>query len=401
MARKSATLNASIPAETISNSPSRDKLNALRSELNVWFLERGNIIDGCLATVLMKGNAILLGDPGTAKSQMIAAICGAIQGANYFQRLLQKAQPPEELLGQPSIRALQQEDLLKRNTSRRLPEAHIAFLDEIFRCNPITLNAILGILNERTFENPDPTKVPLVALFGAANSYPDDVEMEAFCDRFLYRPWVEYVRSRASKRTLLNRAKDGITPTINAMLTLDELKELQQAASQVTVSDELTDALIDISNELTRANLPVSDRKLMQVLRFAQCYAFVQGEDEVLVEHLHEILPDCLWKKEGKERDEIKKIVIKIAPSSIQLAQGYIDAARSELGKVAEEYNHQMSSGSPSQSCLTDVIERATRTVLGLQANTDTLPGRSQKIAQAKAEISDILLQIAGYRDRI
>ena len=159
----------------VHSSPPQERFQQLRQELNKIFLERQAVIDGVLAVLLTGGNVVLFGPPGCAKSWMIQELCTAISGATFFDRLLQPTITPDELLGQPSLQSLTQRDELIRNTRRRLPEAHIAFLDEVFRGNATSLNALLRLMNERVFENPEPQRVPLLFLCGAANNVPQEV----------------------------------------------------------------------------------------------------------------------------------------------------------------------------------------------------------------------------------
>ena len=71
-------------------------------------------------------------------------LCRRIEGADYFQWLLTRFTTPEEIFGAVSLKALEQDDY-RRVTTRKLPEAHIAFLDEIFKANSSILNAILTL----------------------------------------------------------------------------------------------------------------------------------------------------------------------------------------------------------------------------------------------------------------
>ena len=95
-------------------------------------------------------------------------LCRRIEGANYFQWLLTKFSTPEEIFGAVSLKGLEEDDY-RRVTMHKLPEAHIAFLDEIFKANSSILNALLTVINERVFHNGrERVQVPLITMFGAS-----------------------------------------------------------------------------------------------------------------------------------------------------------------------------------------------------------------------------------------
>src|SRR5262247_1833164 len=171
----------------------QEKLKKIREELRQTFLERADLIDGALAALLSSHHVLLIGPPGTAKSMLADELCARIEGANYFQWLLTRFSTPEEIFGAVSLKALEQDDY-RRVTAHKLPEAHIAFLDEIFKANSSILNAILTLINERIFHNgKEIVSVPLLTLFGASNELPEDDELTALYDRFLLRFVVNYI----------------------------------------------------------------------------------------------------------------------------------------------------------------------------------------------------------------
>jgi MoxR-like ATPase len=94
---------------------------------------------------------------------------------------------PEELFGPLSISALEQ-DRYERQTRGFLPQASIAFIDEVFKANSAILNALLTLLNEREFDNGAVReRCPLISVIGATNEVPQDEVADAFFDRFLVR----------------------------------------------------------------------------------------------------------------------------------------------------------------------------------------------------------------------
>ena len=181
----------------------RNKFLAIEKELNRDYQERRDVIRGLLVGLLSREHVLLLGPPGTAKSALAEDLCNRI-GGRYFRWLLARTSTPEELFGPVSLRALEQ-DSYRRVTTGKLPEATVAFLDEIWKANSAVLNTMLSVLNERLFFNDGQlVKVPLEFAVGASNELPEDrEELGALWDRFLLRYLVGYIRDLRNFETML------------------------------------------------------------------------------------------------------------------------------------------------------------------------------------------------------
>src|SRR5690242_8850214 len=158
-------------------------------------------------------------------------LCRRVEGAAYFQWLLTKFSTPEEIFGAVSLKSLEQDDY-RRVTDHKLPEAHIAFLDEIFKANSSILNALLTLINERLFHNGrSRIVVPLITMFGASNELPDEEELSALFDRFMLRFMVDYIGEDFRFLKML----EGVESEERTTLSFAELDQLRATAAAVKI----------------------------------------------------------------------------------------------------------------------------------------------------------------------
>ena len=163
------------------------RLADLFEQLEHGLVERRRPVRVALLVALAGEHTLLIGPPGTAKSELARRLHLAFEDARYFERLLTRFSVPEELFGPLSISALEQ-DRYERQTAGYLPQASIGFIDEVFKANSAILNALLTLLNERKFDNGAGRQTcPLISVIGATNEVPAGEVAEAFFDPFLVR----------------------------------------------------------------------------------------------------------------------------------------------------------------------------------------------------------------------
>ncbi len=353
------------------------KLQNFRSSLNSAFLERETVIDGLLATLLAKQNAFLLGEPGTGKSELIRAICSGIDKASYFGYLLSPTTDPSELFGPVAVTKLLKDEYT-RDVDGYLPSCNIAFLDELFRSNSAILNSLLTLLNERTFNNGKVNlTTPITSIVAATNSWPSEESLQAFGDRFLFRPTIETLRKPVSKNKLdLWGLGLKPRPSVGIHLTLDDLYTLQKEAASVKVSDNFLEKFSNVWELLSQHGIRISDRRRIQILKFLQAWAVVQGDEELVPEHLHGSIVHIVYRNDD-DKATIQEVLEQEVPTADRL---FKDAKRAAAG-IMSEFTSTIASAKNNNtlSSLSDYVGRVQR----MYRDMDTILAKINKILDA------------------
>jgi MoxR-like ATPase len=282
-----------------------EKLKKVKNDLKTRYFERDDVIEGAFCALLTGSHLLLIGPPGTAKSQLANEICRKIKGARYFQWLLTKFTTPEELFGAVSLRGLENDEY-RRVISGKLPEAHIAFLDEVFKASSSILNTLLTIMNERIFYNgTEKIGIPLITLFGASNELPsEEDELEALYDRFLLRYVVDYIKEDFRFLKMLNI---GNEPTEEGVITREELDTCRAEAAAVKLPSSILKTISRIRRELGKKGITPSDRRYKQSVSLLKARAYLEERSEVSEDDLR-FLENILWREPG-EKAEIQSVI--------------------------------------------------------------------------------------------
>lgn len=304
-------------------------LEKVRDYLNARFLEREEVIDGLLVALVARQHAVLLGPPGTAKSELIGELASCFEGARCFRWLLTRFSTPEEVFGPVSLAALEKGSY-QRVTAGKLPEAEVAFVDEVFKASSAILNTLLSVMNERMFHNDgQPVQVPLISLFGASNELPEEGEgLEALYDRFLLRFSVDYIGEEGHFAALLAAGEPPQRPVV----PLSELYAVQEAARSVKVPPEVVEAVVGVRRELASQGVTASDRRWRQCVGLVRASAATAQRDTADMPDL-DPLCHALW-AEPEQRETVASIVKKISdPYGLRLSE--IQAEAKEIADTA------------------------------------------------------------------
>src|SRR3954469_3407039 len=164
----------------------RERIHRFRLALGRYFVDKQRLIDLMTISAVAQEPLLLVGPPGTAKSDLVLKFKDALElgETDYFEYMLTRFTEPSEVLGPIDINLLREGRYVRRERGK-LPTARLIFLDEIFKSNSAILNSLLTIINERKFyQDGVPQPVRLKILFAATNEIPEHSELGALKDRF-------------------------------------------------------------------------------------------------------------------------------------------------------------------------------------------------------------------------
>ena len=312
-----------------------DRIAALKNALSEGLYEKDEALRLALLAAIAGESIFLLGAPGCAKSMVARRVVQAFKAdgagsVQYFETLLNQFSTPEDVFGNISLKALNGEgesgkEEYRRLTENMLPEADVAFIDEIWKASPAILNTLLTIINERKFHNGSTVQdVPLKALLAASNELPaKDRGLEALYDRFIIRLPIGFIQNE-------DPFFDMIEGTSSDFELSDEIKKLQISNEDleswktqidtVQLSEEARAVISAIRKELTAQNetlseeekaageaFAIGDRRWKKIVRILKTSAFLNDRTEVDLMDC-QLIEYCIWGTE-KQQKKARQIV--------------------------------------------------------------------------------------------
>jgi MoxR-like ATPase len=303
----------------------RAAADRIRAEIATQVVGQTDTIDMMLTALFAGGHVLLEGPPGTAKTLLAQCFTRTLDlqfGRIQFTPDLM----PGDILGsnlfnfQTSAFALTKGPIF----------CDVLLADEINRTPPKTQAALLEAMQERgvTLDGKRYQLSPRFTVIATQNpieqqgAYPLP---EAQLDRFLFKHVVLYPSAEEERRIVAShgtRSADRAPPTINKILTQEELNTAVDVAASVRLPDEVIDYVVRIvraTREGTTFELGASPRAAAMIASAARARAALDGRDYVIPDDVkalalpalrHRVILSPAAEIEGRTTDAALKAIM-------------------------------------------------------------------------------------------
>lgn len=246
-----------------------------------------------IVTLLAGGHLLVEDVPGVGKTTLAQALARAIDCS--FQRI----QFTSDLLPSDVIGLSVFNERTGEFEFRHGPVfTNIVLADEINRTTPKTQSALLEAMAEghvtvegHTYRLRAPFMV--VATQNPVEHHGTYPLPESQVDRFMLRLRVGYPAFDVEKEILRDRERGDPLETVRSVMSGEEVVELQQAVSSVSVDEALVDYLMRVvaaTRDSETLDLGVSPRGTLALFRAAQALALTEGRDYCLPDDIKRLI---------------------------------------------------------------------------------------------------------------
>jgi len=274
-----------VSTNVLSAEELRNKTVLLRENLAKVIKGKADVIKLLISALGAGGNVLMEDVPGVGKTTLAKALAASIDGkfsrVQFTPDLL-----PSDILGN-SIYNQQEAKFFFRPGP---VFANILLADEVNRASPRTQSALLECMSEKQVSIAGKTSLLPDPFMVIATENPVEYQgtyplPEAQLDRFAMQLELGYPDEEAEMELLFDRLTNDPGTSIKAVLTCDEVAQMQSQVQKVEVEKTVAHYMLSITKATrhdTRITLGASPRALLLLSRCCQSYAFIQGRDYVL-----------------------------------------------------------------------------------------------------------------------
>lgn len=274
----------------------QDALKKIQDEVNKVIKGKKDVVEMVLAAILGGGHILMEDIPGVGKTTL-ATTFARVLSLDYHRVQFTPDVLPSDLLGFSMYNNQTGEFDFREGSVF----CNLFLADEINRTSPKTQSALLEVMEERqasvegkTRRMPEPFTV--IATQNPSGSSGTQMLPESQMDRFMICLSMGYP-SHTDAVTLLKGEVWNQLEGLEEVISLEQLKELQQTAAKIYVHDEIYEYMVTLVEKTRTQELfssGASPRAAIALLRMARAMALLRGQGFVTAQDVQHVLPVVL-----------------------------------------------------------------------------------------------------------
>ena len=264
--------------------PAVQSLARLVDQVDSIIVGKRDRIEDCVACLVAGGHLLIEDVPGVGKTTLAQALAVSL-GLRFARVQFTADLMPSDLVGVSVFERGREAFVFHPGPVF----TQVLLADEINRAGPRTQSALLEAMEERQVSVDNATRELPSPFFVVATQNPMEQIgtyplPESQLDRFLMCITLGYPDRQAERALLAGEDRRAALATLQAVMTPEDLQQVQAAASKVTVSGALLDylqALVEATRSGRWFIQGLSPRAALAVLRAARARALMAGRERL------------------------------------------------------------------------------------------------------------------------
>lgn len=269
------------------------KIAALHDNIERVICGKSDVVTLAMVALLARGHLLIEDVPGVGKTTLAHSFARSLNCT--FKRIQFTSDLlPSDIVGLSVLNQTTREFEFRPGPIF----ANIVLADEINRTTPKTQSSLLEAMNDaqvsvdsHTHSLPRPFMV--IATQNPVEYHGTYPLPESQLDRFMIRAHMGYPDLDDEKRILTATKLVGRAEELSSVLSADDVINLQEASSRVTMDDALVDylmAIVSASRSRPDVDLGVSTRGAVFLYRAAQARALIDGRSYALPDDVKQLV---------------------------------------------------------------------------------------------------------------
>lgn len=282
----------------------QERITKLLNELTIGINSREDIIKLALLSTLSGETLFLYGNSNIDKNIIGRKLTHAFENSKYFEFRLKSNTNLEEIFTQI------------RNSNQKIQNSNLIFLDNIFNANFAIQNALLAILDEKSYMDiHSEKKFHFQFVITSSDNLPTrDNCLDALWDRFLIRYVLKPIDDVTTFKQMLLENDDAYEDNVqdDLKITFNEYENWQKKIKNIEIPNYVLDLIVKLKQKIQdrTGQVIATERRWKKIIKFLKTSAFFNDRTHIDVMDFF-LVKHCLhYSLDDKEILELEKDIL-------------------------------------------------------------------------------------------